>query len=162
MKDKPLTQKEKLFCTYYSVKQNAFEAAIKAGYTTFPERTAIKLLKRENINKYITKLTLSNAGTAKEVAAGFKRLAFGCINDAVNLAFKEDVDPQMLREMDLFSVSEIKVTKGKSVEIKFFDRIKALEKLSQIIGENDKNETNGFFEAIKQGAKAIARGDSDG
>ena len=38
----------------------------------------------------------------------------------------------MLAESDLFNVSEIKRVKGGGVEIKFFDRQKALEKLEEL------------------------------
>ena len=42
MKEKALSEKEKLFCTYYSVTVNAVESAYKAGYTLAPERAAIR------------------------------------------------------------------------------------------------------------------------
>lgn len=155
MRSKELSEKEKLFCTYYSVKQNAVEAALKSGYTVSPERAAVKLLRKEGVNAYISALTAKNKGSRDEVAAGLRRLAFGCINDAVALAFKEEFDPEMLKELDLFSVSEIKVNRGKGVEIKFFDRVKALEKLSALIGQSDSESRNDFFKAIENGAAAL-------
>lgn len=155
MKNKELSEKEKLFCTYYSVKQNALEAAIKSGYTVAPEKAAVRLLRRENINAYIAFLTAQNKSNRDEVAAGLRRLAFGCINDAVTLAFKEEFDPEMLKELDLFSVSEIKVNRGKGVEIKFFDRIKAFEKLSALIGQSDDDGKSSFFKALESGAAAL-------
>ncbi len=155
MKNKELSEKEKLFCTYYSVKQNALEAAVKSGYTISPERAAVRLLRKESINAYISALTVKNKSSRDEVMAGLRRLAFGCINDAVTLAFNEEFDPEMLKELDLFSVSEIKVNRGKGVEIKFFDRIKALEKLSSLIGQSDSDSKNDFFKAIENGATAL-------
>lgn len=155
MKDKPLTEKEKLFCTYYSVKMNAVESAHKAGYTVAPERAAIKLLRRENINSYISKLVAERKGSSEEVVSGLRRLAFGCISDALRLAFEENIDIDTLKDMDLFSISEIKVNKGKGVEIKFFDRIKALEKLSGIVTQGEKAPENDIFKAIEEGADAL-------
>lgn len=155
MKSKELTEKEKLFCTYYSVKQNAIEAAVKSGYTIAPEKTAVRLLRKESVNAYISALTVKNKSNRDEVAAGLRRLAFGCINDAVALAFTEDLNPEVLKELDLFSVSEIKVNKGKGVEIKFFDRVKALEKLSSLVIQGDEESKNDFFKAIENGAAAL-------
>lgn len=156
MKNKELNEKERLFCVYYSLKQNALEAALKSGYTVMPERTAFKLLKKDSINAYISALTLENKSNRDEIAAGLRRLAFGCINDAVTLAFNEEFDPEMLKELDLFNVSEIKVNRGKGVEIKFFDRIKALEKLTAVIGQSDSESKNEFFTAIEHGAAALS------
>ncbi len=155
MKSKELTEKEKLFCTYYSLKQNAVEAAIKSGYTLSPEKTAVKLLRKENINAYIAALTVKNKSNRDEIAAGLRRLAFGCINDAVTLAFNEEFDPEMLKDLDLFSVSEIKVNRSKGIEIKFFDRIKAFEKLSDLIGHGEEENKSNFFKAIENGAAAL-------
>lgn len=155
MKTKELTEREKLFCTYYSLKQNAVEAAVKSGYGIAPEKAAMKLLRRESINSYIAALTAKNKSSHDEVTAGLRRLAFGCINDAVSLAFNEDFDPSALKQSDLFCVSEIKVNRGKGVEIKFFDRLKALEKLSSLIGQGEKESENSFFKAIEDGAAAL-------
>lgn len=155
MKDKSLTEKEKLFCLYYSVKMNAVESAYKAGYKISPERSAMKLLKRESVNKYIADLVSRNKSSSEEVVSGLRRLAFGCISDALRLAFEENIDTQNLKDMDLFCISEIKVNKGKSVEIKFFDRIKALEKLSTLVSQNEKSRENDIFKAIGEGAEAL-------
>ena len=50
-------------------------------------------------------------------------------NDAVRLAFADDITPAMIERADLFAVAEIKRDRGGKVEMKFFDRQKALEKL---------------------------------
>ncbi|MDE6149040.1 MAG: terminase small subunit, partial [Ruminococcus sp.] len=67
----------------------------------------------------------------KAVISGLERLAFGSTNDAVSLIFAEDVTPAKIRQADLYNVSEIKKIKGGGVEIKFFDRQKAMEKLAE-------------------------------
>ncbi len=64
------------------------------------------------------------------VLNGLKKLAFGKVNDAVRLAFAEEIPPpEILARMQLFNVSSIKRVKGGGVEVQFFDRQKALEKL---------------------------------
>lgn len=158
MKDKTLTQKENLFCTYYSIKRNAAEAAMRAGYNVMPERTAMKLLKREGIKKRIAELVKENGACSNEVEAGLRRIAFGLNADALKIALSEDFNTEELKSMDLFGISEIKVSRGKGVEIKFFDRIKALEKLSLIIKENADNPSDSFLRAIEEGADALRAG----
>lgn len=66
----------------------------------------------------------------QEYTEGLRHLAFGEIQDAVRLLYapEEQILPA-LGEMDLFNISEIKRPKGGGMEIKFFDRLKALEKL---------------------------------
>lgn len=88
--------------------------------------------------------------TAKE---GFRRLAFGSIQDAVRLLFCEEVNPRVLRNMDLFSVSEIRRPKGGGMEIKFFDRMEALRLLSEL--ENAEGGADGILQAIERGAAAL-------
>ena len=51
--------------------------------------------------------------------AGYYRLAFGNIADAVSLLFEENPTRERLGEMDLFLVSEIKRPKDGTMEIKF-------------------------------------------
>lgn len=158
MKEKALTQKENLFCTYYSIKRSAAEAAFKAGYSVMPERAAMKLLRKESVKNRIAALSKENRTSRNEVEAGLRRIAFGCVADAVKIALSEDFNVEELRNMDLFGISEIKVSRGKGVEIKFFDRIKALEKLSLLIKEDADSSTDGLFRAIEEGAEALRAG----
>lgn len=96
--------------------------------------------------------------TQKEVTEGLRHLAFGEIQDAVSLLFEsEESIAQKLPKLDLFNISEIKRVKGGGMEIKFFDRLKALDKLSQVIGTADKAQTKSFYEALENStAKASA------
>lgn len=88
-----------------------------------------------------------------EVQNGLRQLAFGDIKDAVLLLFAgEDEIVRRLGEFNLYNISEIKRPKGGGMEIKFFDRIKALEKL----GETDTEATGealGFYRALEAGAR---------
>ena len=62
-----------------------------------------------------------------------RRLAFGSVSDAVRLLLHEAGDePLDLDRLDLFLVSDIKRPKGGGMEIKFFDRQKALERLEEL------------------------------
>jgi hypothetical protein len=74
--------------------------------------------------------------------SGLERLAFGSCNDAVYLVFSEELPPaDVISGLDLFNVSEVKRVKGGGVEVKLFDRQKALEKLLEYLNtvDNSKN-----------------------
>lgn len=73
---------------------------------------------------------------------GFERLAFGNINDATFLVFSEELPPpSTIAKLDLFNVSELKRIKGGGVEIKIFDRQKALEKMLEYSSSMDNSVT---------------------
>ena len=150
---KEITSKEKLFCTYYSLGRNGREAAAKSGYI-FPEKTALRLLKRKEIRNYIDELDKQRSSDKKDIAQGYVRLAFGCVSDAIKLLY-DDTEKETIEQMDLFNISEIKRKKGGDIEIKFFDRLKALEKLQQLC--DDKNTLTGssLYSAIASSAAAL-------
>ena len=68
----------------------------------------------------------------KRIKRGYERLAFGGIADAIRLLFTEEPDLAALGKMDLYNIAEIKRPKGGGMEIKFFDRIKALQCLEAL------------------------------
>ncbi|MCD7872469.1 MAG: hypothetical protein LUG21_04080 [Clostridiales bacterium] len=100
----------------------------------------------------------------EEVQEGLRRLALGDIKDAVLLLFaREDDIIEKLPKMNLYNVSEIKRPKGGGMEIKFFDRIRALEKLREIENSNT-SESFSFYNALEEGAKnlnSIYQGEND-
>ncbi len=154
MKIKELTSKEKLFCTYCSLGYSPREAAAKSGYA-LAERSGLRLLKKKEVQKEICKLHKQKRDTDRDIALGYERLAFGCVSDAIYLLFADEVSRQEIEEMDLFNVSEIKRKKGGDIEIKFFDRLKALEFLGGLSSSKGLSQTSSVFSAIEKGAKAI-------
>lgn len=152
-----LSQKEQLFCKLYSKTRNAKEAAARAGYTIFLERTAEKLLERPEIKAAIKRADKEKQASTAEICAGLRRLAFGSGNDAVKLLYSlDEMDDEQINSLDLFNVSDIKKPKGGGVEIKFFDRQKALEKLFVICCEQKEEEIMPFYEALEKSAKALS------
>lgn len=149
-----LSGKEKLFCTYYSLNCNGREAAAKSGYL-FPEKTALRLLKRKEIKSFIDELDKQRRADKKDIAQGYVRLAFGCVSDAIKLLYYEDTEKEKIEEMDLFNISEIKRKKGGDIEIKFFDRLKALERLQQLCDEKDVLTGTSLYSAIASSAAAL-------
>ena len=86
----------------------------------------------------------------KQISDGLMQLAFGDISDAVTLLYLSDEEAlERIPELNLFNVSEIKRPKGGGMEIKFFDRIKACEKLREQLPKNEKSDIS-FFEALEK------------
>lgn len=92
----------------------------------------------------------------EQIEQGLLDIALGSVGDAVSLLFMTEEEAlQKLPKMKLMNVSEIKRPKGGGTEIKFFDRLKALERLTQ----NNEGATDGslsFYEALE---KSADRGD---
>ncbi len=162
MNEKKLTSKEDGFCRYFAALQNPREAALRAGYTVMPEYRAMCLLSKKNIKKRIKELEKENADGMDTVSAGFRRLAFGSCADAVKLILSCGSDSALdIDSLDLFGVSEIKYSCGKGMEIKFFDRLKALEKLSELSDKSMESGAMSFYEALERSAAGKTVG-SDG
>ncbi len=145
-----LTKKEIEFCRYFANCRDARESAAKAGFA-FPERSGMRLLSRDQILSEIERITHKNT-TVTSAVDGLKRIAFGSVADAVKLMLEpEKVDPEKL---DLYMVSELKCT-DRCIEIKFYDRIKALAALLEVSETPETDSTSQFVEAIFKGASAI-------
>lgn len=96
------------------------------------------------------------------VKLGLERLAFGSVSDAVRLLYLEDVPSvEALEKMDLFHVAEVK--RGKNgVEVKLFDRFKAMEMLGRLAeAESGSEGTSPLYRAIQQSLNGT-RGDVGG
>jgi hypothetical protein len=138
------------FCCNYVSLGSVDEAAVRAG---FPRENAlsegIELLKTDECRQIIGQLRLVLADSGN-VSAGLKRLAFGSCSDAVYLLFADELPPaELIGKLDLFNISEIKRVKGGGVEVKFFDRMKALEKLFEL--ENafyDRDKAENLIKAL--------------
>ena len=89
----------------------------------------------------------------KRVMLGYERLAFGSTADAFSLLMASGDDIPDVGTLDLFNVSEIKKPKDGAMEIKFFDRLKALEQLGDI--PDDGNTAQSFYEALSSCAKGL-------
>lgn len=96
--------------------------------------------------------------TKEIIENGLMKLATGDISDAVSLLYLSDEEAmQKLPKLNLFNVSEIKRPKGGGLEIKFFDRIKAFERLGEVSGSSAGEEL-GFYQALEKSIEN-ARGD---
>lgn len=150
-----LSEKERLFCVYYSRTRSVREAAARAGYRVLPELKGLRLMQRKDILREIDRLT-REMQTENDARAGLRRLSFGSVSDAVRLLYEKEVTPEMLEQMDLFQVSEIKRGVNGGIEMKFFNRLQALEKLSSLEEQSGSSSSSApFYEALEKGAKAL-------
>ena len=86
----------------------------------------------------------------QDVTRRLAELAFGKANDCVRLALEENV---RLEELDLSLLSEVKRNEKGTVEIRLVDRLRVLEQLAAMTGE-DKAGMEGFLQAM-QGGDAV-------
>ena len=150
------------FCCNYVLLGSIEEAAVRSG---FPRETAlsegIALLREEECQRLISQLRELTADSGS-VAAGLRRLAFGSCADAVYLVFAEELPPaDIIEELDLFNVSEIKRVKGGGVEVKLFDRMKALEKLYELENAfSDRDRAASLIRALNAGEEGESPDDN--
>ena len=157
---KKLTEKEMLFCAYYADGGDARGCAARAGFPVMPQKSAARLLAREDIRAEISRLEKEKRAVAS-VEKGLLRLAFGSVADAMKLMMSENcMTAEEIERLDLFNVSEIKRPKGGGLEIKFFDRIKALERLEKL-GGGEENTQSSFIKALSDGAKMLSGDESE-
>lgn len=155
---KGLTEKERLFCAYYADGGDARGCAARAGFSVMPQRSAAKLLARDDIRSEISKREKEKR-TVASVERGLMRLAFGSVADAMKLMLcEESMSTEEIEKLDLFNVSDIKRPKGGGLEIKFFDRLKALERLEKI-GNCEESSQSSFIKALSDGAKLLSEED---
>ncbi len=141
-----------MFCRFYRLRRNHREAAALSGYRD-PEHAGLKLLFSKRLKR-----ELENSGGSSvsltEVADGLRRIAFGGVADAVRLLYSDEL-PVDIDGMDLFCVAELKRPKGGGMEIKFFDRIKALEQLKDISRGISDGSVEPFYRALELSAKGL-------
>ena len=154
--------REKEFCRLMTVYADPVRAAREAGYK-HPEKAWSELSAREEIVGEIRRRSENIRSIYESTAVcGLYRLAYGGAGDALTLLYREKLSEDELHRLDLRNVSEIKRT-DKSVEVRFCDRIKAIEKLKELLESGSKQGSGtGLLDAILLSAEALSnRGGSD-
>lgn len=85
----------------------------------------------------------------QDVTRRLAELAFGKANDCVRLALEDDPE---LGRLDLSLLSEVKRNDKGTVEIKLIDRLRALEQLAQVAGD-DGEDLERFLQALQGGGE---------
>ena len=92
-----------------------------------------------------------------EIVAGLRRLAFETESLQLLRCREEDGNQTEIQVPDCFHASEVRL-KGDAVEIRFYDRYRAIELLLAIIRNTGGAQTgSGLQEALKLGARALAQ-----
>lgn len=158
LEDAELTEKQRLFCLYYIKSFNATQAAIKAGYAKDSAHVeGSRLLRNPKVAKEIRRLKGAIQEElfvdAMDVLNKYIQIAFADITDYVEFGQKEvpvmsmfgpvtdeDGNPVMKTvnfvsfkdnsQVDGTIIKEVKQSKD-GVSIKFEDKMKALDKLSE-------------------------------
>ncbi len=155
-----ISAKEESFCRHYCQLHNPREAAVRAGYPPeTAEEEGTKLLEKREIKRRLLKL--AKDGEAKDLqslaVAGLTRLAFGSAADCVKLLLLyPEMESNEIQKLDLFLLSEVKKTKDGGMELKLFDRFKALEKLLSVpdAGKGDEG-LNSFYQAMSAAGEQL-------
>lgn len=156
----------KRFCCFYAKLCNITEAARRAG---FPHDSAyeagLKTLTMPAYRRLVQRLGAQSPLSPQQlVQAGLERLAFGSANDAVYLICAEELPaPAQLAALDLYNVSELKRIKGGGLEVKFFDRQRALERIYEYANSADTAAAAGSLLAALSGAEhPVGKEEEDG
>ena len=93
----------------------------------------------------------------EEVIEQIEALAASRINDAVRLAFLTEEEMGLLDRLDLSAVTELKRNSNGTVELKFLDRLAALQWLLERTAEDPQAEK--LYEALRDGAQQNGEAD---
>ena len=141
-----LTAREREFCLSFMQSGDAQLSARSAGFRN-PDSEGERLLCNEKICAELERLSELRGRLLTALSViGYQRLAFGSAADAASLLFEENPSRETLGKMDLFIVSEIRRPKDGAMEIKFFDRARALEKLASLSMERE--SSGSLYDAI--------------
>ena len=147
--------REKEFCRLTAVLGNPREAARRAGYK-HPDEAWPSLIARGDVAEEIHKVAQDVSRVFKDTMLSvMHRVISADSADAVRLVYRNNVSDEEISRMNLSGVAEMKRT-DKGVEIKFFDRIKALDRLYELSGDTDGEQySGGLIEAMCLAARSL-------
>lgn len=152
-----LTKLQKKFLCRFFRSRNVAEAAAACGISSASAyEEGMKILRHPKAPEFIAELSVTVKKFGGDcVEEPLDRLINGRINDAAMLARSnpEELSDEDIRRLDLFNVTELKIGKG-VCEIKFADRLKAIEKLNEIRnGRSVDGMAQSFFDALDNAAE---------
>lgn len=84
-----------------------------------------------------------------ELVTYLRKLAKWRNNDAVKLVFLEKEDLDLMGELDLSGVAELKRSANGAFEVKFVDRVRVLAMLRELLGEEDGGELGEILDSLR-------------
>ena len=119
------------------------------------------LLRQKDVRRYLTKARqgVQDAIQKEDVVRCLCRLAFSRPNDAIALACGQIHGG--IEAMDLAAVAEFKHREGQT-EVKFLDRVRALQALGELLGGEGGDDTaQAFFQALEDAASVAEKRGSE-
>lgn len=96
----------------------------------------------------------------EQVLRALADLAFAKPNNAVELAFADELTPRRIQRMELSALAELRRVSNGTVELKFVDRVRALTALYELISRSESGDgTEAFFRALEQAGESAAPGE---
>lgn len=145
-------QKLDTFCRVYLQTMDPQTAANAAGYAN-----GYKKLEEPKIREKLDAMRIAAADQIRreDAVRRLTELAFGRANDAVTMAAAWSAGQRAdLGRLELSAISELKMTE-KGVEVKFIDRVKALDALCKLLGDGSHQEVQDFFQALEEAGDAL-------
>lgn len=136
-------ENEDAFCRAYLRTMDPERAAAESGC-----RNGFSMLRRRTVRERLERMREAAAGQLRreDVLRRLAELAFGRANDGAGLALRPgETDPE---GVDLSAVSELKVT-DKGVEVKFVDRVRALETLWNLLESGGDGGAEELYRALE-------------
>ena len=125
----------------YIVDLNGTRAAVRAGYAErHAAAIASKLLRKVNVEYWIAEAQKLKARsrniTVDRVLEEYRRIAFAQTTDMVTLkgGYVQIADTDSLTTEQKSAISQIRQKKDGELEVKFYDKLKALDALAKYLG----------------------------
>ncbi len=138
---KGLTEKSQKFCECYIEGHNRKMAMMKAGFTETGSNYSYRLLKNENVQRYIcwlkARVLNDHLLTASDVIDAWIRIAFADMTDFVDI-LPHSIKLKPADKIDGQLVKAIKTGKD-GVSIELHDKMKALDNLARYIDDMPKD-----------------------
>lgn len=139
------TQRKRAFAYHYYRGQEPAQAAKLAGW---PPEEGVRLLRDAVVRRQLSQLrqAAQDPSDPQESARrGLERIIFCDNRGAVRLLEGEEE-----AEADLAGVAEFKRPKGGGLEVRFYDKLKAIQMLQEMTPAAD-NAANALLEALSRG-----------
>lgn len=151
MSELNLTPKQERFCREYIIDLNGTQAAIRAGYSeNSAGQIAEQNLRKLEIKEFLSTLQLERQNatgiTANRVIEELARIAFSDIRNVLTVD-NALADVKQLDDDTASAIASVKVTEDKSMgevigetkEVKFWDKLRALDALGKHFGIYEKD-----------------------
>ena len=156
MSKKELEKSKQDFCESYLASLDVCRAAVESG-----AENGYALLKEKDVQRCLEqhRKLLRKSVRTEDVIRRLGEIAFSKPNDAMALACGQQ--SARVEDLDLLAVSEFKYKDGQ-VEVKFMDRVRALQALGELVAEKEDGvgAAADFFRALEEHAAGDAAGDA--